>query len=1506
MATFFRPKFIYLSILGFILLLLATLTQSPASAANFIFGTEGSLTDPASIGLFSNTPPTAVDDSENIDEDSTLMIDLVGNDLDAEGDALTISAIGTVANGTMTFDSATTVTYTPTLNFNGTETLTYTVSDGNLTDSGNITITVDAINDAPVGVDDIAYTVNEDTSLNVMASGVLANDSDVENDALTASLETDVSNGTLTFNSNGSFDYTPNLNFNGVDAFTYVPNDGNLDGEFAVVTITVNAVNDAPIAFDDVDITDEDAPITIDLSANDTDIEADSLSIIAIAGASNGTATIASTSSIFYTPTLNFNGVEQLNYTLSDGNLTATALVTITVIPVDDPVIAVSDSITITEDGGAVVLDLFANDIDPDNDPLIISEISYAQNGDTGVFSQTLASYNPFPDFYGTDTFTYTVDDGQGNQSSATVTVTVLNTNDDPNAVDDSVTVQTNDVATLDVLANDDLGSDVGESAVIINITQASHGAVAITNGGMNLSYTSDSGYIGLDQFTYTISDGNGGSDTATVQVNVVSTVPEVELTIDSVAAYPSTVCKGGYFGLLFELNNLGTVAAGAHNVHIFDDDSALGYQNQIGTAPVNGPEAEQSSYFSASSNSFIVGTRYIKVLADGDNAISESLEDNNGNYTTITVQPDDAPSGTILINNGDVYATDLALGLVLSADDLGQCATHVAKMRFAHNGTITVWEPYTTTKTLNLADASGDTSVAVQYLDANNNLSPFIRESIIVDAAPPASKVIAPGNRILTSTVDVVWSGADSVSGIQAYDIQYNQDGTGWVDWQLGITTTSAILTNAAFDNTYCFRSRARDLAGNQEPYPNGDGDTCVAVAAPPAGIDVYVQNLQLTQAIQTPSNAVPLVENKSTAVQLTIGRGTDNTPIASLAANVHVFRNGVELNGSPLTAQTSLPQTPNPDPHHNHQLLHVALPSEWLNGTIELVVVLDPNNAIAEGDETNNRYPATGRQTATFSVVPDLEITIVPIIWEKGGQRLTLASADLLSHFDYLQKVYPTADVKIEVHSSYVYSAETVNWLDLLSQIDTLRATELPAASVYQKYVGLLPTPNTPINGLLGLAYQPGSTAVGYAHQGSGITIAHELAHTLGLRDVASSATGCRQPFLPNNQYPYANGITAYPGWDYKNTAVVPSLAHDLMAYCEGSWVSDFTYQALFNVLTEENAPIGRTSATHSSPMFASTTWMDTVAAFRGSQRIFPRAATTSGSLLVSGWIAGNGSAGEITSAFTFTETTTVNMNESGNFRLVLFDQHGFMTDVRYFDVPTISDPSVVTAHQPYAFLFTKPPKLGAIRLYYGGTLLAETVPSTTPAVEITAPIPSTMPTDSFALTWDGVIGQRYVVRFSADSGNTWTLLTPPITTTTYTLDLTTVAGTTAGLLEVVASNSLHSAISRSQPFTVTTKAPQVAIYAPATAQRFGPTEIITLSGNAFDFEDGSFTDAQLTWISNRDGVLGNGQTLATRDLSPGIHTITLQVTDSNGQIGMQQIVVIIPAIYLPIVFN
>ena len=275
------------------------------------------------------SPPTAVDDSAITDENLAVVVDVAANDSDTDGTLdLASVTIGTQAfNGIAVSNGDGTVTYSPNPTFNGVDSFSYTIrdNDNNVSNTANVSITVNSINDAPVAVAD-SYEVTQDTVLNVMSPGVLANDSDVDGDVLTAVLDTSTTNGALTLNADGSFSYTPNLTFTGSDSFTYHANDGAADSAIVMVTISVNpAVNQAPVANDDYDTVTRNIgastnSVTVNVVANDTDSDGtvDPATVVITAQPRKGSVVNNGDGTITYTPAAGKNGSDAFAYTVND------------------------------------------------------------------------------------------------------------------------------------------------------------------------------------------------------------------------------------------------------------------------------------------------------------------------------------------------------------------------------------------------------------------------------------------------------------------------------------------------------------------------------------------------------------------------------------------------------------------------------------------------------------------------------------------------------------------------------------------------------------------------------------------------------------------------------------------------------------------------------------------------------------------------------------------------------------------------------------------------------------------------------------------------------------------------------------------------------------------------------------------------------------------------------------------------------------------------------------
>ncbi len=459
----------------------ADISEDPDTADRTVTWTvnDGDADSPAQTSTITvdplNDAPTADDDAYTVNEDETLIVDatngVLNGDDDVDGDSLSAVLVSGPSHGTLTLNSDGSFSYTADSNFSGTDSFTYSANDGTMSGAeAVVTITVDPVNDAPTADDD-TYTVNEDETLLVDATnGVLNGDVDVEGDSVTAVLVSGPSHGTLTLNSDGSFTYTPYANFNGIDSFTYAANDGTMEGVAAVVTITIDPENDAPIADDDAYTVNEDETLLVDATNGvlhgDDDVDGDSLSAVLVSGPVHGTLTLNSDGSFTYTPNANFNGIDSFTYAANDGTTEGEeAVVAITVDPVNDapaagdivvggledqPVVvtwgpsAFSDSNDSPDDGAdyVTITSLPANGAlyyDSDNNGTFETQLGV---NDTVAWSEALAGRVVFlgsADWNGSTSFTYTVTDNGGTEqggvntsANATITLTLQAVNDSP------------------------------------------------------------------------------------------------------------------------------------------------------------------------------------------------------------------------------------------------------------------------------------------------------------------------------------------------------------------------------------------------------------------------------------------------------------------------------------------------------------------------------------------------------------------------------------------------------------------------------------------------------------------------------------------------------------------------------------------------------------------------------------------------------------------------------------------------------------------------------------------------------------------------------------------------------------------------------------------------------------------------------------------------------------------------------------------------------------------
>ena len=501
---------------------------SDAAAANCAYSVTTRMEDLPSTNPVNQVPKAVNDTATTTTGKAVTISNVLANDSDPDGDTLTITANTNPTNGTVTRNGAD-FTYTPKSGFTGMDTFTYTVSDGKGgTATGTVTVTVNAApNQPPKAVNDTAITT---VGKVVTISNVLANDSDPDGDTLSVTANTNPTNGTVTRNG-ANFTYTPNASFTGADTFTYTISDGKGGTAVGTVTVTVNAApNQAPKAVNDTATVNAGETVAIDVLANDSDPDGNSLSITNNTKPSNGTVTLDG--KFYYTPKAGFVGTDSFTYTIGDGKGgTATGTVTITVkSTVNQPPKAVNDSVNTAYDTN-VTIDVLSNDSDPEGDAITLKSFTQASNGRVQK-SGTGFIYNPNAGFGGTDSFTYTIVDSKKNTATATVTITVKG-NAKPVAGNDTVSTGYAQPVTINVLSND---SDADQDPLTIKSNTApSKGKVKLA--GNSFIYTPNKNASGVDTFTYTISDGKDGTATGTVTINIAANKNPIAVN-DSASGY--------------------------------------------------------------------------------------------------------------------------------------------------------------------------------------------------------------------------------------------------------------------------------------------------------------------------------------------------------------------------------------------------------------------------------------------------------------------------------------------------------------------------------------------------------------------------------------------------------------------------------------------------------------------------------------------------------------------------------------------------------------------------------------------------------------------------------------------------------------------------------------------------------------------------------------------------------------------------------------------------------
>ncbi len=459
--------------------------------------------------------PIGVEDNAIANQNESILLDVLNNDLSATDNALSIKSTTTPFHGTLSIQNNK-ILYVPAKDYTGLDSFSYTPTNG--FEEGNKTmvyITIKMPNMPPLGIkDSVSIYENNSTVIDV-----LANDVDLNGDKIMIDKVSQPYHG-ITYVENDKILYIPAKNYHGEDSFTYTPYDGQESGVATLVNIEIKDIDYAPVGVEDNFSVVSKKIYYLDLLANDSNDDNDTLSIKSITLPHYGSAVINSEGTITYVSNSDFIGMDSFEYVVTDesgkdSNATRVWVDVLQVIPNALP-IARDDNVTIVANSQDTLIKIFANDSDSDGDTLSVGSLVQPQNGNVVVVEGGVA-YTPRAGFVGEDSFEYQPSDGKEVGVLAKVTLHVSDANIAPVGVDDTIEFTTVGSDYIDVLAND---SDAnGDTLSIKIVASPSHGRVELSQN--KVIYTPTQDYVGKDTFTYRPFDGKIEGNITSVEVLV-------------------------------------------------------------------------------------------------------------------------------------------------------------------------------------------------------------------------------------------------------------------------------------------------------------------------------------------------------------------------------------------------------------------------------------------------------------------------------------------------------------------------------------------------------------------------------------------------------------------------------------------------------------------------------------------------------------------------------------------------------------------------------------------------------------------------------------------------------------------------------------------------------------------------------------------------------------------------------------------------------------------------
>ncbi len=760
------------------------------------------------INALNDNAPVSNNDSINVNEgDSTTTLtsgstSVLANDTDPDGmGPVTAILVSTVSNGTLTLNSDGTFKYV----HNGTEIFTdsFTYKTNDDLQDGNtatVNITINSMNDnAPVSVKD-SINVDEGGSTSTLVSGstsVLTNDTDDDGmSGVFAIIVSSVTNGSLIFNTNGTFSYTHNGSENFSDSFTYKTNDGNQDGNTITVNISINPINDnKPVTtMDSINVNEGATATTLtsgsnSLLANDSDIDGMGFGPVIAIKVTNplyGVVTVNSDGTFSYTHNGTENFTDSFTYktndNVQDGN---TETVYITINPQNDNApVSIKDSIHVNEGDSTTTLvsgnsSVLTNDIDDDGmsgvTAILVSNVT---NGTLTLNSDGTFKYvhNGSENF--TDSFIYKTNDGNQDGNNVTVNITINPLNDNaPISIKDSINVDEGATATTlvsgnnSVLTNDT--DDDGMSGVIaILVGNPSYGSLNLKSDG-TFSYTHNGSENFIDSFTYKTNDGNQDGNTVAVNISINPTNDNKPVTnkdsINVNEGASATTLVSGSNSLLANDSDIDGMSFGpVVAIKVSDPSYGTVLINSDGTFIYthNGTENFIDSFTYKTNDGVQDGntvTVNITINALNDNApvtLKDSINVNEGATTTTLV----SGNSSVLDNDTDADGKSTVTAILVTSVTNGVLSLNSdGTFSYTHNGSENLTDSFTY-KT-NDGNQDGNTvTVNITINPINDNAPVTVKDSINVDEGATATTLVGGNTSVLDNDSDT-----DGMSGVIA-----------------------------------------------------------------------------------------------------------------------------------------------------------------------------------------------------------------------------------------------------------------------------------------------------------------------------------------------------------------------------------------------------------------------------------------------------------------------------------------------------------------------------------------------------------------------------------------------------------------------------------------------------------------------------------------------------------------------------------------------------------------